>query len=128
MLSVGKVREISDMKKFFIALAFLVGVFVFSGCECRGIRPPLTVTFRESMLPGGTRVLQITNRSSSETLVLRVDAFNDARNQHAYQIVNVSPGAVQELGIIEMDWLFEKGERYKISADGYLLSVRGTVP
>lgn len=128
MLSVVKVKEISDMKRFLIAFAFLVGAFVFSGCEGQGVRPPLTVTFRESLLPGGTRVLQITNRSSSETLVLRVDAFNDVRNQHAYQIVNVSPGAVQELGIMEMDWVFEKGERYKISADGYLLSVNGTVP
>ena len=49
-------------------------------------------------------------------------------NQEASHIFKVAPGATYEIGRLEMDWFFLKGETYTIDADGYLIPITGTVP
>ena len=90
--------------------------------------PPISVTFRSSLLDWGNKVMQITNRSAGETLVLQVHVENKGMRQEASISKKVGPGETIELGILEMGWTFVKGETYSIRADGYGLPYTGTVP
>ena len=114
------------MKKILFFLGILCIVFL-CGCEKIGATPPAAITFRYSMLDT-TRVLQVTNKSNSETLVMRIEAKNHEKNQEASHIFKVAPGSTYEIGRLEMDWVFEKGETYTIHADGYPIPITGTVP
>ena len=99
-------------------------IILFQCC----IIPPATISFRQSMLYSSTRVMQITNRSESETLVMRLDVSNEKKNQASYYVFIVKPSETQEIGILEMNWAFEEGEKYSLKADGYLFPITGTVP
>ena len=77
---------------------------------------------------GKTKVMKITNRSGSETLVATVYVENKKSNRYASHIVRIGPGDTVELGRLEMNWYFETGENYSIKADGYGIAHRGTVP
>ena len=125
--------------RYFFCLISIMGVFLLSGCDENGSviepigrivapppPPPASITFRSSMLAG--QVLQVTNRSNSETLVMEVVARNDAKNQRATHVFKVRPGDTYEIGMLEMNWKWETGESYEISADGYSTKIRGTVP
>lgn len=101
---------------------------LFSGCDGYGVTPPIAVTFRKSLLDGTTKVLQITNKSGTETLIIRIDAYNDKSGQHQAIAAKVAPGATEEFGFLEMNWYFETGERIEIAADGYLSKIKGYVP
>lgn len=110
----------------FLALIFLV-IAIGTACDSGGVLPPATVTFRESMLDT-SRVMQVTNRSGSETLVLKLDVYNDTYNQHGQLVFKVKPGATYEIGRLEMGWLFRRGERFSLKADGYVIPIEDTVP
>ena len=112
-----------------LALAFVMSVIaaIGTGCDSGGVLPPATVTFRESMLDT-SRVMQVTNRSGSETLVMKLDVYNDAYNQHGQLVFKVKPGATYEIGRLEMGWLFRRGERFTLKADGYVIPIEDTVP
>ena len=109
-----------------LALILLV-VVTGMACDSGGVLPPATVTFRESMLDS-SRVMQVTNRSGNETLVLQLDVYNDTYNQHGQLVFKVKPGATYEIGRLEMGWLFRRGERFSLKADGYVIPIDDTVP
>ena len=98
-----------------------------AGCEKFGRRPPVTITFRESLLDS-TRVVQVTNRSGSETLVMKLEVWNDEQNEYSSYVFKFRPGNTYEIGRMEMNWVFVTGERIKLSADGYSSPCKCTVP
>ena len=119
-------RNKSKLHLFLLFLGIMIATLV-TGCDSGGIQPPVSITFRYSALDSATKVMQVTNRSGSETLVMKIDAYNDAKTQHADLIFKVAPGDTYEIGILEMGWAFEKGERYSIKADGSALTIDGKV-
>lgn len=123
------IQHITEQQKIQNVLVLsLVLLFVsITGCDSGGIMPPATVTFRESMLDT-SRVMQVTNRSGSETLVMKLDVYNDTYNQHGQLVFKVKPGATYEIGRLEMGWLFRRGERFSLKADGYIIPIEDTVP
>ena len=109
-------------------LSFVLLVAVLgTACDAGGVLPPATITFRESLLDS-TRVMQVTNRSGSETLVMKLDVYNDSYNQHGNLVFKVKPGATYEIGRLEMGWCFLRGERYTLNASGYVIPLEGKVP
>ena len=119
------------MKKyFFVGLLASLCMIYITGCGYNPLsEPPISVTFRGSLMDfGTTSVMQITNRSGSETLVVTVHVENKKSNHHTSHTVKIRPGDTVELGRLEMNWCFEKGETYSITADGYGLPHTGTVP
>ena len=109
-----------------LALVLFV-VAIGTACDAGGVLPPATITFRESLLDS-TRVMQVTNRSGSETLVMKLDVYNDSYNQHGNLVFKVKPGATYEIGRLEMGWCFLRGERYTLNASGYIIPIEGKVP
>ena len=104
-------------------------VLFLCGCEKMRIMPPVSVRFRNSLLNTSTRVMQLTNRSCSELLVLDVSVKNKENPQgSAKRIFKVGPGQTKEVGVFEMGWTFTPGESISIQADGYILPVQVTVP
>ncbi len=122
-----RLRKHKCLFVFTIACVLLIVSLLGSGCDLGGVLPPATVTFRESMLDS-SRVMQVTNRSGSETLVLKLDVYNDTYNQHGQFVFKVKPGATYEIGRLEMGWLFRRGERFILKADGYVIPIEDTVP
>ena len=115
------------MNKTLRIIIFVIGcglqVFL---CGCDLQTPPVTITFRKSLLDS-TRVMQLTNRSGSETLVVLVKVRNTIRDTHTSHILKVGPGETEELGRLEMSWVFEPEEEYEVKCDGYR-TISGTVP
>ena len=122
-----RLRKHKCLFVFTIACVLLIVSLLGSGCDSGGVLPPATVTFRESMLDS-SRVMQVTNRSGNETLVLQLDVYNDTYNQHGQLVFKVKPGATYEIGRLEMGWLFRRGERFSLKADGYVIPIEDTVP
>ena len=87
---------------------FVIAFFCF-GCEKVGLQPPIAVTFRYSLLDS-TRVLQVTNKSGNETLIMKIDVQNKEEKQQASHVFKVRPGDTYEIGRLEMNWVFLKGE------------------
>ena len=109
-------------------LVFVLSITVFCFCGCGGkISPPLTITFRESML-NSTRVMQLTNRSANETLVVQVLVRDKANNNEHSYITTVAPGATEEVGYLQAGFNFVAGEKYEVSCDGYFGTSKGVVP
>lgn len=99
-----------------IALSAIVGSIVVSGCDLGNNTPPVSLTFRESLLKG--YVLQLHNRSSNR-VVAHVYVKNERLNQSRNVSVSIAPNAMEELGVLEMDWTFMPGENGSVSADGF---------
>ena len=122
-------RKLDKLKGQRIAVLALVLFVVAIGtaCDSGGVLPPITVTFRESLLDS-TRVMQVTNRSGSETLVIELNVYNDYHNQHGNYVFKVKPGETYEIGRLEMGWCFVRGERFKLNASGYVVPIEDEVP
>lgn len=107
-----------------ICCAMIIG---FVGCE-GVISPPLTITFRESMI-NSTRVLQLTNRSGQETLVISVLAIDGRNENKRYRYtVKVGPGDTEEVGYFQAGFNFDKGDRVEVACDGYIRTLTAVVP
>lgn len=121
------------MKKILSAISVLFCI-IFLTCGCDKIikevtapPPPISVTFRSSAGLWGGKVMQVTNRSSDETLVMSLYVENTRLNQCKSYTFIVKPGNTHEIGMLEMGWIFVEGEKYRIRADGYKTTVEGTV-
>lgn len=115
------------IKQNVLVLSLILLIVSIAGCNSGGVVPPATITFRESFWDS-TRVMQVTNRSGSETLVMKLDVYNDSYNQHGNLVFKVKPGATYEIGRLEMGWCFLRGERYTLNASGYVIPIEGRVP
>ena len=98
------------------ALCAIVGSMVLSGCDFGNNTPPVSLTFRESLLKG--YVLQLHNRSSNR-VVAHVYVKNERLNQARNVSVSIAPNAMEELGVLEMDWTFMPSENGSVSVDGF---------
>ena len=109
------------------ALCVLIGLMAVSGCgEGSGdgsigarvglVPPPVSVTFRESLMKG--YVLQLHNRSSNR-ITASVYVENKRLNQSKSAAVGIAPNEMNELGLLEMDWAFMPGENGRVSVDGF---------
>lgn len=110
-----------------ICCAMMICLFGCSEDESFITPPPLTITFRESLLDS-TRVMQLTNRSGSESLVAQVQVRNKTTGEKKTHILKIAPGATEELGRLEMAWVFEPGEKFDVKCDGYWRTFSGRVP
>ena len=115
-------------KRLFPLCICLFGILLFSGCERVGLRPPLSVRFRESRLDSSTRVLILCNRTSDETMVINVHVVNKKEKQESEKAFALGPGKKGEIGFLEMGWCFEPGEEVTLHVDGYPMSISVTVP
>ncbi len=113
-------------KQVVLVLAFVLLIVSITGCDSGGVVPPATITFRESFWDS-TRVMQVTNRSGSETLVIVLDVY-DKNNHHGQHVFKVKPGSTYEIGRLEMGWCFRRGESFSLKADGYIVPIADKVP
>ena len=78
--------------------------------------PPVSVTFRDSLLKG--YVLQVHNTSSNKH-GYTVHVENKEKGRHKTYSVAIPPNDTQEIGILEISWAFLPGEDGCISVDGF---------
>ena len=106
------------MKKLFL-WAIVVGIVIGVLCFFRGcFNPPVSITFRESLMSG--YVLQV-HSLSDKPIECRVSAYNDSRNEKVEnRVFIVQPGETQELGMLELNWQFVPGEHGWVSVSGFL--------
>ena len=130
-----KVMERNKLKLhlFLLLLGIIIATFV-TGCDSGdkgdqkgGTPPPASITFRNSKIDSSTKVFQVTNRSGSETLVMKLD-FHDNKGHHGEHQFKVSPGDTYEIGVWETGLYFETGDYYSFQADGYALTIDGRIP
>ena len=124
------IKEKWSLRHIFLFLGIMMTTFLVTGCDSGGLMPPASISFRYSynIFAASTRVMQVTNRSGKETLVMRLDVRNEKSNESGSYSFKVRPGSTYEIGILEMGWAFMPGEKYSIRADGYLFPIDGTVP
>lgn len=113
-------------KVFFTLIAIVVGLFIYMKATDKELYPPVKVSFRGSYIAG--KVLQVSNTSAGETLHCKLRVVNKKSGSRSSYEFAVFPGAVQEVGLMEMGWCFEPGEKCTIEVDRYILPVRATVP
>lgn len=99
-----------------IILAFLLLMFLGF---CSPLPPPISVSFRTSLLLSSTKVLQVHNDSDSEGLACTLFIKNTNLKQKITYDFYLSPSETKEFGILELDWCFESGETGYITAKGY---------
>ena len=111
----------------------VASLFFVCGCDATSIRgegsfgaqiglvpPPVSVTFRVSLLKG--YVLQLHNRSGNR-VVATVYVENKELNQSKNISVSIAPNEMEELGLLEMDWAFIPGENGRVSVDGFAQAI-----
>ena len=91
----------------------------------RPVPPPISVTWRQSLLYSG-KVMKLYNESENSALSLVVTG-KDSKDSSSV-VLTISAGSTKELGVLEMNWNWQTGETYQIKATGYGLPIIGTVP
>ena len=94
-----------------VALLSFATIFLCQGCDSLK-DPPVSVTFRASLLKGA--VLQLHNRSDG-----RVVCNVHVKNQSKCGSFGIPPNEMVEVGLLEMEWAFEVGEKGYVAIDGY---------
>jgi len=98
-----------------VAMLSLATIFLCQGCD--GLKdPPVSVTFRESLLKGA--VLQLHNRSAGR-VVCDVNVASSSKNQSKCSSFGIPPNDMVEVGLLEMEWAFEAGDKGHVAVDGY---------
>ena len=81
--------------------------------------PPISVSFRTSLLLSSTKVLQVHNNSDSKYLFCTLVVKSKNSMQKKTYDFELSPSETKEFGILELDWCFESGETGYIKVLGY---------
>lgn len=103
------------MMTMLVVVLSLATIFLCQGCD--GLKdPPVSVTFRESLLKGA--VLQLHNRSNGR-VVCNVYVTNSSKNQIKCSSFGIPPNEMFEVGLLEMEWAFEDGDKGHVAVDGY---------
>ena len=119
------------MKKLFlwaIVVGIVIGVLCFFRgcfnplpCDTTLTPPPVSISFRESLMMG--YVLQV-HSLRNEPIECRMSVYNDTHNQARENIQFVlQPGEMKEFGLLELGWLFVPGEHGWVSVSGYLMKL-----
>ena len=98
-----------------VAVLSFAMIFLCQGCDNLKA-PPVSVTFRESLLKGA--VLQLHNCSDGR-VVCNVHVKSRSKNQSKCSSFGIPPNDMVEVGLLEMDWSFEAGEQGHVAVDGY---------
>lgn len=122
----GKTNVTTSWKRLLLVLVLIITSFCFCGCGGEDKDPPLTITFRESMV-NSSRVMQLTNRSGHETLVAQV-LVRDKNGNRISHVTKLAPGATEEVGYLQAGFNFNGGGEFEVICDGYSGSISGTVP
>ncbi len=107
-----------------VAIVVLVLILIFTGTY--PLTPPVRISFRPSMLEG--KVLQVTNTSRGDTLQCTMSVSNSRSKESNTYSFRLPPGYRQEIGILEANWRFDKGETVSVRASGYAFPLWCTVP
>ena len=96
----------------------VLSVLVMFFCQgCNELKdPPVSVTFRESLVKGV--VLQLHNLSNGR-VVCSVYVKNDLKKTSKCCSFGIPPNEMVEVGLLEMNWTFEQGEDGYVAVDGY---------
>ena len=97
------------MKYLLVIGLLIVGIVVF----CFWGRPPISVTWRTSLLESDSKVMQVTNRRGQETLVLQLEVVNSELKRDARQAaVDAADGQIAEVvnGYMTTESIRETGQ------------------
>jgi hypothetical protein len=103
------------------ALMLATSILVFSGCGRSMLPPPVTVTYRSSLLGIG-QVAGITNNSNHHLYNVKVvgRSFKEKSSASVKVTDHLSPGSTVEVGWFEFgSWVPQSGETLEVYADDY---------
>ncbi|MGB8853217.1 MAG: hypothetical protein WCC69_06600 [Pirellulales bacterium] len=104
---------------FGVMCLLLIGAGITGGSFASS--PPIAVSFRDSYVPGGSRVLVVKNTGAVllQDCEVRVKAGN-GQSFGPKRLGSLAAGEESELGWAELDgWVLEKGETITLSSKGY---------
>jgi hypothetical protein len=113
----------------FVVIAAFVGSFL-AGCGTSALPPPVTVTYRPSLVGIGL-VVQISNDSGHHLYNVRVVGrnFEEVASASVKAADHLGPGEVIEVGWMEFEsWVPVPGETIEVYADNYLTPKLSVVP
>lgn len=115
------------MKKIVSTLVVVIVLLLcYMALTDKGFTPPIKIDFRDSLLTG--KVLRVHNKSDRETLICMVRVHNKKSGERKSWPFRLFPNGTQEIGILEMGWCFEPGEKVQFEVDRYMIPLNYTVP
>lgn len=118
------------MRSFLLVLNLAVVLCLVVGCGNSALPPPVTVTYRDSLVGAG-KVLQIKNDSAHHLYNVRVTGreYKNMNSASVRATEQLKPGALVEVGWMEFEaWMPEPGESIEIYADNYAAPYVSMVP
>ena len=117
-----------DNRLFFICCALIFTTL--SGCGKSALPPPVSITFRHSLIDIGEVVI-ITNNSNHHLYNVRVIGrnFDEISSASVQASEHLSPGSSIEVGWLEFEaWVPRPGETIEVYCDNYLIPKTAFVP
>lgn len=115
------------MKTIFSTLVVVIVLLLcYMTLTDKGLAPPIKIDSRNSILAG--KVLRVYNESDTETLFCGVRVHNKKSGERKSWAFQLAPHSTQEIGLLEMGWSFEPGEKVEFEADRYMIPRYYTVP
>lgn len=111
---------------FPFAIALFLAAAVLSmipGCGTSALPPPVSVTIRDSLLIGNSKVIQISNNSSHHLYNVRVVVRNMQKvsSGSVRATDELRPGQTVEVGWMEFEnWSPSSGEYVEVYCDNYV--------
>lgn len=105
-------------------------VMMATGCATSALPPPVTISYRDSLLGLG-KVVILTNNSSHHLYNVRVIGrnFEERSSASVRAAEHLAPGAIIEVGWMEFEsWVPLSGETIEVYADDYLTPRISTIP
>ena len=102
----------------FVRKLYLLAVAAFllvAGCDGTQSDPPVAITIRGGAL--SDFVLQISNMSSGKSLEVYLYVADDTHSARSGNFI-LHPNTTKELGALEMDWNFKRGDQGFVSVGG----------
>ena len=106
------------MHKKVLACSVIVVLLCVIGCSIDSEpNPPIGITFRESLLYENY-VARLHNTSSNQIMVQLHIESADGKKERDWKFP-IKPNDTIEIGVIEVDWHFDPGEKGWVSVDGF---------
>jgi|TARA_B110000263_G_scaffold185136_1_gene162713 hypothetical protein len=117
-----------DNRLFFMCCALILTTLL--GCGKSALPPPVSITFRHSLIDIGEVVI-ITNNSNHHLYNVRVVGrnFDEISSASVQASEHLSPGDSIEVGWLEFEaWVPRPGETIEVYCDNYLTPKTAFVP
>ena len=111
-------------------ILLLALIATISGCGTSALPPPVTVSYRSSLLGVG-QVVVITNNSSHHLYNVSVVGrnFEEVSSASVKATDHLSPGSSVEVGWLEFEsWVPQPGETIEVYADNYATPKVSIIP